>query len=290
MHKFFFTTEETEVHREVYNLGHFLSVYLYLLRVLCGEKKLIIILLFATLSVNIQAQYKNIPTEPISTDRPDFTESPLVVPKDWTQIETGFTYQKTSEGSAFNAPEALIRYGFEKDWEMRLGGSDFNREKVNGKIKTGFSPLYLAAKYQVGPVKVSDSQVLDISLIPGINVPNGDSNFSSNIIEPEIKFCISSDLNDSTALTLMAYPAWGKEDSKYLLFQQTASLGIQLNDKFGAFFEYAGSFSAHNKEEHLLHTGLTYAIDNDSQIDIHLGDSIQGDSNPFIAGGYSFRF
>src|SRR5437870_3062683 len=55
------------------------------------------------------------------TDRPDFTESSLVVPRGRLQIEGGFSYTRGNSGErAWNLPEMLLRLGVASRWELRL--------------------------------------------------------------------------------------------------------------------------------------------------------------------------
>ena len=48
--------------------------------------------------------------DPISTDRPDFTESPVAVPTGRVQLETGATVVRDAGETIGSGPEALIRW------------------------------------------------------------------------------------------------------------------------------------------------------------------------------------
>ena len=78
--------------------------------------------------------------DPIITDRPDFTESPVSVSPGTIQIELGATAFDYDAGSLWNAGETLVRYGLFNKVEMRLqlpsaiGGDDLD----SGLSDSGF--------------------------------------------------------------------------------------------------------------------------------------------------------
>src|SRR5688572_6026289 len=72
--------------------------------------------------------------EPIATDRPDFTETAIVVPRGSLQIESGFTYEKASSGEKiFSLPELLFRWGIGEKTELRFVAPDYIRVWDNGR-------------------------------------------------------------------------------------------------------------------------------------------------------------
>lgn len=113
--------------------------------------------------------------EPVVTDRPDFTESAVVVPMGVLQIESGSTYEQGSGVKIFSGPELLLRYGFTERWEWRLGLPDYAHQSGGGWRINGTGDTYIGFKYQAGPTRTG----LDISIIPAMTVPTGDSGFSS---------------------------------------------------------------------------------------------------------------
>jgi len=240
------------------------------------------------LAVAASAQEKAKPTEPIATDRPDFTESGLVVPAGWLQTETGFTYQFLRHGSNFGAPEALLRYGLNSRAELRLGLPNFGVQRLGGDKFSGFGDTYLGTKLQIGPLKNGD----DLSLILAAFLPTGAASQSSDSVDPDVKLCYSRPLTPRTSLSVMEYAAYTTDErGRTLVFQQTASVGFELTEKFAAFTEYAGTFGARLAPDHVAHAGFTYQPTANSQYDIHFGFSMNGPERaPFVAAGYSFRF
>lgn len=194
--------------------------------------------------------------ERIVTDRPDFTESSLVVPLKRLQLESGFTYQSLR----FSAPELLLRYGLAPRSELRLGLPDYKS-----------SETYLGAKFQLD----------GFALIPAVTL-------SSSSSDPELKICWSTEIGGGWSVASMAYGLW---TDRTFVFQPTVSFGKSLADRVGMFIEYAGTFIRTEQPDHVAHLGFTYQPTPNTQFDINGGFSMNGrDRNPFIAAGYSVRF
>jgi hypothetical protein len=250
-------------------------------------KRITLLSIFA-LACMAFAQDKAKPTEPIVTDRPDFTESSIVVPLRWLQMESGFTYQSFRGGSSFSAPELLFRYGYASRAELRLGLPDYNRLRADGETFYGFGDTYLGAKFQLGPLPNGD----DLALIPAVSLPS-DTDFSSGSVDPELKVCWSRDIGGKWSVAAMAYGLWttGENEDRIFVFQPTISFGRELTERLGMFIEYAGVFVRQSRPDHIAHLGFAYRPTPKSQFDLHGGIFLNGsDRNPFIAAGYSIRF
>jgi hypothetical protein len=225
--------------------------------------------------------------EPIATDRPDFTESALVVGRRVLQIENGFTYINARGLYSISGPETLFRYGVSRNWELRLGVPNYFSQRAGGVTTRGFGDTYFGAKVQLGP-----KGKWDLSLIPAIFIPTGPRDFSSRAIDPEVKFCYARDLSERWAFSGMVYWALPTDNGRRnSTLQKTFSFGYALGGRWSVFFEYVGTFARHSEPEHLYHSGLVYLINNDTQFDIHYGFGLNSSApESFIAAGISFRF
>lgn len=225
--------------------------------------------------------------EPIVTDRPDFTESAIVVPKGLLQLETGLTYQNTRSGASLVMPEALLRLGAWARTEIRIGLPSYGSSRSAGTTRSGFRDTYLGAKFQVGPLANGN----DLAFIPAVSLPSGEGEFSSGSVDPELKVCWSQQISSIWTLSLMSYGLWTTaEDGRRLVFQQTASFGRELSPRLAVFLEYAGSFEKSLVPDHVAHCGIVYRLSIDQQFDLHGGISVTGDRRPFLAAGYSVRW
>ncbi len=233
-------------------------------------------------------QGKAQPAEPIVTDRPDFTESALVVPYRWMQIETGLTYQWTRQSFSLGLPETLFRISTGQKSELRLGLPDFGWTNNNGLKSSGFGDAYIGAKYQLGPFANGD----EFALIPAVTLPSRVGGYSSGTVDPELKVCWGGSLSDVWAVSAMAYGLYTSDAvGRVFAFQKTISFGKALSERSGVFFEYAGSFAVRTSPAHVLHAGVVYRTSSNTQFDIHGGFTMNGpDREPFLAAGYSIRY
>lgn len=226
--------------------------------------------------------------EPLITDRPDFTESPIAVPRGRLQLESGISYQWRNGGAVASGPELLARYGLRRRIELRLGLPDYGRAVTRGRAVSGFGDTYVGVKLPLGPLPGGS----ELALIPAVSLPSRRAPLSSGSVDPELKLTWSRALARGTDLSLMAFGLWTTaDDRRRAVLQQTVSLGHDLGERLGMFIEWAGTFARGASADHVAHVGLAYLIGADMQVDIHGGASVNGtDHAPFIAGGYSVRF
>jgi hypothetical protein len=228
------------------------------------------------------------PDDVIATDRPDFTESALVVRRNQLQIETGFTFLRSSGLSSFGAPEALFRYGVGKKFEWRLGLPNYSSFRAGGQNQAGFGATYLGFKYQIGPV----GDDVNISVIPAVFAPTGGRGFNSGDWDPEVKFCFSKSLTDRFGISGMLYAAYPTQpDGRNFFLQQTVTLGYAHNNRWGTFYEFVNTFPERGASQHFFHSGVTYLLNRNTQLDIHFGFGLSREApDHLIAAGYSVRF
>jgi len=226
-------------------------------------------------------------SDPIATDRPDFTESAYVVPEGMTQVETGLTYKRLQDSNETSVPETLIRHAVVKNFELRLGTPAWNITRSRGHTSTSFNDIYAGFKYGF---EGSLSRYFDASIIPAVYIPAGNDGGSS--YTPEVKFCTASELTDVFSLSTMAYLRSDANDGpREQIYQQTFSLGASLSDRWASFYEYIFETYNDGPFTSIIHSGLVYLVTPDVQLDMHLGRTVSsGYGEPFIAGGLSFRF
>ncbi len=235
------------------------------------------------------AQGSASPAEPefIITDRPDFTESTLAVPRRTVQIEAGLTWLRGSDGTkTLNLPETLLRWGVGGKTEVRLGIPDALFQRSPQRI-TGLSDTYLGFKRELGKYGG-----FDLAIIPAINLPTGSAGFSTGGVDPEFVVAWARDLGGSWAVSGLIGAAWlrdtgGRNLSPFV----TVSVGRPIRGRLSTFLEYAGTFPEHGSDSQLLHHGYLYLLNRNSQIDIHGGFGlVRAAPDFFIGAGYSVRF
>lgn len=224
----------------------------------------------------------------IATDRPDFTESALVVRPRALQLESGFTYLRGGGAYSFSGPEILLRYGTGRRFEVRLGLPNVGRVRGGGQTQTGVGATYLGFKYQVGPTRDGT----EISVIPAVFAPTGGRGFQSGAWDPEVKLCVSRVFTERVALSGMLYGAWPTLGGRRAFaLQQTLSLGYALGGRWGSFYEIVNTFPDRAASQHFFHAGITYLINNNTQLDFHTGFGLSREApDHLFAAGYSVRF
>lgn len=224
--------------------------------------------------------------DPIVTDRPDFTESAVVVPLRTTQIEGGLTHTSARPATNTSGPELLIRRSLGPNLEGRVALPDYNIVHSGGQTERGFGDATLGVKIQLGPLKNGT----DVGVILESSVPTGGDAFTSDIWEPGFKLCASRELCPGTSLSgMIAGSIVGRD--RIGAWQATLSLGKSLTERSGLFLEYAVNFAPRTNPQHFVHSGFVYQPCATSQWDVHFGfDMVNPRSTAFIGFGYGVRF
>ncbi len=246
------------------------------------------VLLLLAISGNCYAQSPPVAADPeIVTDRPDVTESSVVIPKGSLQIENGATWTTAAAGSqSFDLSESLIRLGVSTRTEIRvvvpnyLGG-------ITGPDATGFGDIALGMKHQLGPLPGD----FDLAVIVAVSLPTGASGVSSHGYDPFIKFPWSKELKAGWSVGGMQSLFWNTDDHKRNGdWEPTFYIEKALTKPWDVFAEYAGDFSQRGGPKEIAHFGTAYRVTPKQQVDFHFGFGISNAApTRFFAVGYSFR-
>ncbi len=218
-------------------------------------------------------------TDPLSTDRPDFTESPTAVPVRSLQIELGATADRTEGVTAVSGLELLARYGVSRGVELRVGAPDY----VAADSASGVTSPSLGVKVELGPVGP-----WAVGAIAEILVPVGSSSQSSRRLDPALIVTAGRDLPGGAGVGVQVGATYGVTERRVAL-AATLVGGIDLTDRAGAFLELAAD-GIDASPDLFLHTGLTYLLRPLVQVDVHGGVGITGDAPAALLGvGLSVR-
>lgn len=239
------------------------------------------------------------PAPDLVTDRPDQTESSVVVPPGYVQIETGITY--TDDGSASRTleyPSTLIRAGLVERLELRLGITGFVSE-FEGNETTGFGDSEVGIKLYLWSEKGARPEA---ALLAGTSVPTDKDTFSSDRFDPAFRFSFAHTLSDRASLGYNIGVAWESQDTaaappssvhRLSVLQYTLVSGIGITDKLSTFVELYGDIplSAPGGSAHSFDGGFTYLVRPNLQLDIAGGFGLTRDAADwFIGTGVSVRF
>jgi Putative MetA-pathway of phenol degradation len=249
--------------------------------------------------------YTNSPpplSEPLITDRPDFTESPTTVGRGVLQLEAGytFTYDETPQGhvSEHSFPETLLRAGMIADWfELRIGWNwGESAETVFGagdESLSGAEDLYVGIKLALTP---QEYYLPETGLIVQMNVPSGSSAFTAGEVLPGVNYLYGWDVTDAFSIGGSSQANRALDDNGndyYVEFAQSVTTGYGLTDTIGSYAEWymfapCGAETARNQQ--YFNGGFTYLIKDNFQWDIRAGVGLNEAADDFFTGtGFAVR-
>jgi len=225
------------------------------------------------------------------TDRPDQTESAVVVPKQSFQVEMGLGTGGGDGEDVLEVPGSLVRYGLSKRFEVRLAWPGWIRNEAEGEEVSGLGDPELG-------VKVSLHSGPDLALLAHVSFPWGDDEVGAEDPLPSLRLSGAHDLSPrvgfgwnagvaaSSALTA------GGRARVLSRWMYTASLGFDLSEAWGTYVEVFGDFPASDPEPaaHSFDAGVTYLVHPRLQLDLAAGVGLDEDAPDWFAGvGVSFR-
>ena len=210
----------------------------------------------------------------ITTDRPDQTESSLVLSLGHVQIETGIAI----EDSRSNI-NTLFRIGIIDGIEMRLNSNYLINDDVSTLKKSSFRDFEIGAKFRILD---KDNNKTKIGFLTHLSIPTAPEIFSYNEYGILSRILISHDLkNDSQIGYNVGYNKYNNYDGDFIY---TIAYGKSLGS-FGVFFELFGNESS-NSSNLNFDSGITYLIDDDKQLDLSIGRGLNSDMF-YISAGFS---
>ncbi len=247
-------------------------------------------------------------TEPLVTDRPDFTESTDAVPRGHFQLESGytFTYDREREDRLHDhtAPELLLRIGLVDNLELRLGwtgyswtqeqfetGTRAGRDVRREDWSQGANDLSFGLK-----VKFCEQDGLrpHLGAIMQITTPSGSPSISSGDVDPEVKLLWAYDLTDRLAVAGNINLGVPTEDGhRFVQSSASISLAMALTERIGLYTEYFGFYPNADEADaaHYANGGLTFLITDNFQIDVRAGVGLNEEADDFFTGiGFAWRF
>jgi hypothetical protein len=215
------------------------------------------------------------------TDRPDFTESPVVVPLGRVQIETGATWLRDQGASAFGAPETLVRWTFAPRLELRVVLPDY----IDAEGVSGLGDAGLGAKIELGR-----RGGWTMGVIAGVSLPTGADGLGSDTVDPDVLLAAARDLTPAWSLGTQVTAAWRRTGDD-LELGATLVVGTGLNARIGLFIELAASGVTGEPAAVVLHHGYTLALRPLMQLDVHAGAGLTDAAPGFLLGiGWSGQF
>jgi hypothetical protein len=252
------------------------------------------IIIFFLFAIILKAQEAS---KEIETDRPDMTESGVVVPLGVFQFEDGFVLenQKTTLNDINNSTHnytfssLLTRIGILNNFELRIGGDYLYQATMTNNIQSnnsGFTNLLVGAKYQLMKEEINGQ---DFGLIMQFYLPSGNKSFGSKNIEPEILIAAGKSLTDIISISVNIGSHWNSQENQPA-YLYSSSIGFSINESLDSFIELYGEASKRIQLKNNFDFGFAFRPINYFQIDVSAGNESFSDfNNWFVGAGISFK-
>ncbi len=227
------------------------------------------------------------PSSSIATDRPDVTNSSLVVPFGSLQIENGINTTGRDSEKTFDGTNSRLRLGIASCLEILVDLPNYVGA-LQGSPATGFGNVIPAIKWQVSALPEDWS----LSVTAGAGLPTGAAQIAGTGVQPYIQFPWSHEFNDDWGMSGMFTSFFSPADpSNQQTFEVTFSVERKISERTGVFVEYVGDYPSTGNATNMINMGGEYLVTPTQQFDFHIAFGLGGDAPTYIIGiGYSFRF
>jgi hypothetical protein len=226
------------------------------------------------------------PSSEIATDRPDVTNSSIVVPFGSLQNENGVNVSGHDGRQNVDGTNSRWRLGIAPCLEVLVDLPTYFAN-VHGAGVSGFADVSPAIKWQISPVPGK----IDLSVVSGIALPTGSVTIAGRGAQPYLQLPWSWELHDGWGIGGMLTEFFRPEDfTARSITETTFSLEKKLTDRFSVFTEYVGDYPQGGSSSQLWNSGGVFHLTRTQQIDFHFAAGLNHNAPSYIVGvGYSFR-
>jgi Putative MetA-pathway of phenol degradation len=223
----------------------------------------------------------------IATDRPDVTNSSLVVPLGSLQSENGINTTGRGSEKTFDGTNSRLRLGVAPCLEFLVDLPDY-LGRLKGDANSGFGNVAPAVKWQFNSLP----EPWNLSVTAGAGLPTGSAKIAGPGLQPYLQFPWSYELGGgwgtSGMLTTFFFPS---DLANKQTTEATFVLEKKVTERASLFVEYVGDYPSRGSSVQLFNTGCGYLLTKTQQIDFHIAFGLNRNSPDYIIGvGYSFRF
>lgn len=250
------------------------------------KRKYLIILSIIFFCIPFIAKSQTLPS--IQLDRPDQTECPFIVPKNYIQVEHGFTFENIdSKNKSLSYPTSLIKFGLHEKFEFRLI-AEVQTRKNDTLSQSGLAPITLGFKTNLCEER---GIIPRTSVICHVTTAKAGSNiFHTRYLAPSFRFTMQNTISDRIVLAYNLGAEWDGQ-SAMQTYIYTLTTGFSITDKLGAYIELYGFAPKDFKAQHLCDGGLTYLINDDFILDLSASKGLTSNaSDNYVSLGISYRF
>ncbi len=236
---------------------------------------------------------------PLSTDRPDITESPYTVNPGRVQLELDFISFTEDEDALeerdfFAILPTNFKVGLLHHTDLQLVFEPYIVDEVRDKSTTlserrsGIGDVTLRLKQNLWG---NDGGASALAVMPFLTLPTSRTNLGADGVEAGLIIPFALELGERESLGLMAeFDLFTDElnnDSYHVEFVNTAVIGIDFNESWGMFLEFVSIATTEEDGDWqgLANTGFTYALSDNFQLDGGIAVGVNDDApdwSPFI--------
>jgi hypothetical protein len=222
----------------------------------------------------------------IATDRPDVTNSSLVVPVGSFQSENGVNVSARDGGRSVDGTNSRWRLGVAPCLELLVDLPSYVAN-VHAPGNSGFTDVAPAVKWQVSPIPGK----VDMSLVFGVALPTGAAEIAGRGAQPYVQLPWSWELHDGWGVSGMFTEFFRPTDpTSTRITETTFAVEKKLTERFSLFTEYVGDYPTGAVPSQLWNSGGLYQLSRTQQVDFHFAFGLNHNSPNYIVGiGYSFR-
>jgi hypothetical protein len=236
----------------------------------------------------VEARADSCPTakDEIATDRPDVTNSSLVVPFGSFQSENGVNFRGQDGGQIIDGTNTRWRLGIAPCLELLMDLPTYFAT-VRGPGSSGITDLAPAIKWQVSPIPGK----VDLSLVTGVALPTGALNIAGPGAQPYLQMPWSWELHDGWGVSGMLTEFFHPSDVVTpRITETTFVVEKKVTERASLFVEYVGDYPENSRSSQLLNSGGSYRLSQTQQVDFRVAFGLNHNAPSYIVGvGYSFR-
>jgi hypothetical protein len=223
----------------------------------------------------------------INTDRPDVTNSSVVVPAGSLQIENGVNFSTRAGDRFVDGTNTRLRAGIANCLEFLVDTPTYFAN-LRSPEKSGFSDVAPALKWQISPIPGK----ADLSAVFGVALPTGSAGIAGRGPQPYLQFPWSWELRSGWGLSGMFTEFFRPSDpASKRITEATFVIEKKMTERASLFVEYVGDYPENGSPAQLLNSGGVYRLTPNQQLDFHVALGLNHNAPSYIVGvGYSVRF
>jgi len=262
---------------------------LYIDQIAVRQRSLRIVLPLALVIFGtIEARAESCPTakDEVDTDRPDVTNSSIVIPTGSLQNENGANFSMRDDGRTIDGTNSRWRLGIAPCLEILVDLPTYVAP-LQGPASRGFTDVAPAVKWQISPVPGK----VDLSVVFGVALPTGALEIAGRGPQPYLQFPWSWQLHDGWGVSGMFTEFSRPYDvTTRSITEATFVLEKKLTEPLSLFTEYVGDYPQGGSPSQLWNSGAIYHINRTQQVDFHIAFGLNHNAPDYVVGvGYSFR-